>query len=154
MADGSNSLRNEGRLPGGEARCSCDRGGEDGRSGGDWKSGATFWLRLCAESAAPPAEETVIGSFYIFTASGTQTGQKQELHTQQIRTKNESFFLNGLGLFCYLRVANTPLILLTVKFTRESNTDTLCVINPFLDLSVWISHTLPSAGELVSVNIH
>lgn len=48
---------------------------------------AQLSLRFCAESAAPPAEETVIGSFDIFTASGTQTGQKQELHTQQIRTK-------------------------------------------------------------------
>lgn len=88
MADRCNSRLNEG----GEARCSCDRAGEDGWSGGDWKSRATFWLRFCAESAAPPAEETLIGSFYIFTASGTQTGQKQELHTQQIHTKNEGFF--------------------------------------------------------------
>lgn len=36
----------------------------------------------------------------------------------------------------------------------DSNTDTLCVINPFLDLSVLIFHTLPSAGEWVYVNIH
>lgn len=103
-------------------RCSCVRDGEDGRSGCDWKSGATFWLRFCAESAAPPAEETVIGSFYNFTASGTQTGQKQELNTQQIRTKNEGFFM--VSWFSLLPQSGSNTVDIIVNFWQSR----LCTI--------------------------
>lgn len=86
---------------------------------------AALLRRICSSSCWRNRDWLLLNC--IFAASGTQTGQKQELHTQQIRAKNEGFF-NGLGLFCYLRVANTPLILLAVKFTRHSNTDTLLYV--------------------------
>lgn len=73
VAGRSNSRLDRWRVPGGEVRCSCDRDGEDGRSGGHWKICATFRLRFCAESAAPPAVESVIGSLCFQCSSGTTT---------------------------------------------------------------------------------
>lgn len=87
----SNSRLNTWRVPGGEVRCSCGRDAEDGRSGGDWKICATFWLWFCAESAAPPAVESVIGSSYFHCASGTTTATGTAAGTATTHLKNAAF---------------------------------------------------------------